>query len=129
MTESKNREPVDMIQQNALHLETVKKEQRTQKLYTEFHINPAKKLHILTDKPNIIPRKEEEDPAVLQAIQTARLEPVKKYSHPLTEAQEIGWISTPLLASDRSDRRLHFPRQNADITKYMEAVWRSKKQG
>ena len=32
------------------------------------------------------------------------------------------------IASDRSDRRLSFPRQNTEITKYMGAAWRLKEQ-
>ncbi len=32
------------------------------------------------------------------------------------------------IASDRSDRRLNFPRQNSEITKYMDAAWRLKEQ-
>lgn len=36
--------------------------------------------------------------AFLQAIHAARLEPTKKYSHPQTEAQEIGWMSSPLVS-------------------------------
>lgn len=130
MAKPKEKDPVDIVHQNAIHVETIMKELRHQKLYTEFNINPFKKLHILTDKAmsNITYRKEEEDPAFLQAIHGACLEPAKKYSHPQTEAQEIGWISSPLLVSDRSDRRLNFPRQNSEITKYMDAAWRLKEQ-
>ncbi|XP_016335956.1 protein FAM183B [Sinocyclocheilus anshuiensis] len=130
MANPKEKDPVDIVHQNAIHVETIMKELRHQKLYTEFNINPFKKLHILTDKPvsNITYRKEEEDPVFVQAIRRAHLEPTKKYSHPQTEAQEIGWISSPLIASDRSDRRLNFPRQNSEITKYMDAAWRLKEQ-
>jgi membrane protein insertase Oxa1/YidC/SpoIIIJ len=35
--------PLDVVHQNAIHVETIQKEQRTQKLYTEFNINPYKK--------------------------------------------------------------------------------------
>ena len=35
--------PLDVVHQNAIHVETIRKEQRTQKLYTEFNINPYKK--------------------------------------------------------------------------------------
>ncbi|XDV36351.1 hypothetical protein PO909_006146 [Leuciscus waleckii] len=125
MPEKKKREPMDMIKQNALYVETVKKENRNQTLFTKFHIN-YKKLNILTDKPNTPPKEgEEEDPAVLLAVQRARMEPEKKYPKPQTSSQEIGWISTPLLASDCGDRRFNFSRQNTDITSYMEAVWKS----
>uniref|UniRef100_A0A672MZX8 Uncharacterized protein n=1 Tax=Sinocyclocheilus grahami TaxID=75366 RepID=A0A672MZX8_SINGR len=37
--------------------------------------------------------------AFVQAIHRARLEPTKKYSHPQTEAQEIGWLSSLLECS------------------------------
>jgi len=29
---------------------------------------------------------------------------------------------------NREDRRLHFPRTNSEITKYMDAAWRLKEQ-
>lgn len=43
MEKPKEKEPVDIVHQNAIHVETIKKELRTQKLYTEFNINPFKK--------------------------------------------------------------------------------------
>lgn len=89
MAKPKEKDPVDIVHQNAIHVETIMKELRHQKLYTEFNINPFKKrecrasrmsefdcckclkeplwgffsVHILTDKPmsNISYRKEEED--------------------------------------------------------------------
>ncbi|KAK1796702.1 hypothetical protein P4O66_009717 [Electrophorus voltai] len=96
---AKEKEPVDIVHQNAIHVETIMKEQRSQKLYTKFSINPFKKLHVLTDKPMARKTHEEteEDPAFLKTIHGAHLEPTKKYTHPMTEAQEIGWIATPLV--------------------------------
>lgn len=32
------------------------------------------------------------------------------------------------IVPDRSDRRLNHPRQNSEITKYMDAAWRLKEQ-
>ena len=32
-----------------------------------------------------------------KVISRANLEPVKKYTHPQTEAQEVGWITRPLV--------------------------------
>ncbi|XP_076870954.1 cilia- and flagella-associated protein 144 [Brachyhypopomus gauderio] len=127
---TKEKDPVDIVQQNAIHVETIMKERRSQKLYTQFSVNPLKKMHLLTDKPMSWKMHEEveEDPGFLKAIHSANLEPTKKYTHPMTEAQEIGWISTPLIVSDRTDRRLNFPRQNSEITKYMDAAWRLKEQ-
>lgn len=126
---AKGKEPVDFVHQNAIHLDTIVKEQRYQKLYTTFTVNPFKKLHVLPDKPMSRKMYEEvEDPAFLELFQRANLEPRKKYSYPVTESQKIGWISTPLIASDRADRRLHFPRKTTEITKYMGAVWRLKEQ-
>ncbi|KAL2089787.1 hypothetical protein ACEWY4_014475 [Coilia grayii] len=127
---SKEKDPIDIVHQNAIHVETILKEQRYQKLYTKFSINPYKKVHILTDKPMSTNTDEqvEEDPAFLRRLRGAHLEPTKKYTHPMTESQEIGWISTPLISSDRSDRRLNFQRQNTEITKYMDAAWRIKEQ-
>ncbi|CAB1323903.1 unnamed protein product [Coregonus sp. 'balchen'] len=49
--QSKEKDPADIVNQNAIHIETIKKENRSQKVYTLFSINPYKRLHILTDKP------------------------------------------------------------------------------
>ncbi|XP_023650150.1 cilia- and flagella-associated protein 144 [Paramormyrops kingsleyae] len=121
---------VDAVHQNAIRVETIRKELRCQKLYTEFRINPYTKFHPLTDKP--MGRKtdndEEGDRAFLEVIHRGQMEPRKKYTQPMTESQEIGWISTPLIISDRSDRRLNFPRQQSEITKFMDAAWRLQEQ-
>ncbi|KAG9277281.1 protein FAM183A [Astyanax mexicanus] len=126
---TKEIEPVDIVHQNAIFVERIRKEQRSQKLHTEFSINP-KKLHILTDKPmsRITHEPTKEDPAFLKLIKAAHSEPTKKYTHPMTESQEIGWISTPLIVSDRSDGRLNFARKKTDITQYMNAAFHLKEQ-
>uniref|UniRef100_A0A671T1U1 Family with sequence similarity 183 member A n=1 Tax=Sinocyclocheilus anshuiensis TaxID=1608454 RepID=A0A671T1U1_9TELE len=58
MANPKEKDPVDIVPQNAIHVETIMKELRHQK----FNMNPFKKLHILTDKPmsSITYRKEED---------------------------------------------------------------------
>ncbi|KFQ22403.1 Protein FAM183B, partial [Mesitornis unicolor] len=56
------------------------------------------------------------DAKFLNLIHHAALEPRKKYSEPQTESQEIGWNTTPLIHTDRSDRRLYFPRRKTDVT-------------
>uniref|UniRef100_A0A3Q3LLH3 Uncharacterized protein n=1 Tax=Mastacembelus armatus TaxID=205130 RepID=A0A3Q3LLH3_9TELE len=33
----------DLVHQNAIHVETIRKEERHQKLHTEFNINPHRK--------------------------------------------------------------------------------------
>ncbi|XP_066548716.1 cilia- and flagella-associated protein 144 isoform X2 [Amia ocellicauda] len=126
----REKEPLDSVHQNAILCETILKERRSQKLHTDFSINPFMKPHVLTEKamPRHPYEDAEEDPTFLKMIHGARLEPTKKYTHPQTESQEIGWISTPLIVQDRSDRRLHFARQNSEITKYMDAAWRLKEQ-
>ena len=37
------KEPVNIVHQNAIFRETIKKEQRNQKLYTDYSVNPFKK--------------------------------------------------------------------------------------
>ncbi|CAG11569.1 unnamed protein product [Tetraodon nigroviridis] len=44
----------------------------------------------------------------IKAFHMAREEPTKKYTVPQTESQEVGWISSPLITPNRTDRRLHF---------------------
>lgn len=43
MSNPKEKEPVDIVHQNAIHVETIMKELRHQKLNKEFNINPFKK--------------------------------------------------------------------------------------
>ncbi|XP_034386272.1 protein FAM183A [Cyclopterus lumpus] len=121
------KEKLDVVHQNAIHVETIRKEQRQQKLHTKFSINPHRKLHILTDKP--MSRKPTEVIAensdFTKAFHKAHLEPKKKHAMPQTESQEIGWVSTPLIPSNRNDRRLNFYRISTDVTKYKEAALRA----
>ncbi|KAM3619299.1 uncharacterized protein V6R79_005841 [Siganus canaliculatus] len=115
----------DLVPQ--VHVEMVGKERRLQKLHTEFSINPCRKLHILPDKPMSRKPAEvvQENSDFVEAFHKARQEPTKKYSEPQTESQEIGWISTPLVPSDRHDRRLSFHRRSTDVTIHQETALRS----
>ncbi|XP_069126557.1 cilia- and flagella-associated protein 144-like [Argopecten irradians] len=124
------KEPPNFVHHNAILCETIMKEQRHQVLYTNFSVNPYKKIHALSGKPNSKHDTEEgeEDSHFKKVIERANQEPVKKYAFPQTEAQEIGWITQPLIDTDRSDKRINFFRQNTAITKYMDAAWRVKEQ-
>ncbi|XP_030046118.1 cilia- and flagella-associated protein 144 [Microcaecilia unicolor] len=120
----------DEVHQIAIYRETVWKELRSQKLLTEYKINPFRRVHAVTGKPmswhdNI---EEEADANFLSVIHHAALEPTKKYTEPQTTTQEIGWITTPLINLDRTDCRLNFHRHKTEITEYMEAAWRQKEQ-
>uniref|UniRef100_A0A8C6WLY6 Family with sequence similarity 183 member A n=1 Tax=Neogobius melanostomus TaxID=47308 RepID=A0A8C6WLY6_9GOBI len=110
------KESKDSVKQSAIHIETIKKERRQQKLFTEFSLNPLMKLHVLPDKPmsRKPPEVVTEDANFIQAFHRAQEEPTKKYSMPQTESQEIGWISTPLVRNtihikmtNRSDNEAH----------------------
>uniref|UniRef100_A0A3P8WPF1 Family with sequence similarity 183 member A n=1 Tax=Cynoglossus semilaevis TaxID=244447 RepID=A0A3P8WPF1_CYNSE len=61
----------------------------------------------------------------IEAFHKARQEPTMKYTMPMTESQEIGWVSAPLVSSNRSDRRLNFCRTSTDITRHKESALRS----
>ncbi|KAG7242333.1 hypothetical protein INR49_024009 [Caranx melampygus] len=97
----------DVSHQNAIHVETIRKELRHQRLHTEFSINPYRKSDFI------------------EAFHKARQEPTKKYAMPVTESQEIGWLSTPLNPSHRKDERLNFYRRKTDVTKFHEFAQRS----
>ncbi|XP_068175535.1 cilia- and flagella-associated protein 144 isoform X1 [Antennarius striatus] len=115
---------LDLVHQNAIHVEMIRKEQRYQKLHTEFSINPHRKLHILADKPMSKQATEviTENSNFIDAFHEGRQEPTKKYKTPQTESQEVGWISTPLIPSNRSDSRLNFNRISSDVTKHQESA-------
>ncbi|KAM8930480.1 cilia- and flagella-associated protein 144 [Pelodytes ibericus] len=120
----------DEVSLNAIHRETIRKENRCQRLVTEFGINPYRKVHAVAGKPMSRHDNQTEtaDDNFLKIIHHSALEPTKKYTEPQTTSQEIGWISKPLIDINHSDRRLHHYRQNSEITTYMETAWRLKEQ-
>ncbi|XP_070765099.1 cilia- and flagella-associated protein 144 [Enoplosus armatus] len=125
------KEKPDLVHQNAIHVETIRKEQRHQNLHTEFSINPHRKLHVLPDKPmsrkptEVVAENSDFIEDFIEAFHKARQEPTKKHTTPQTESQEIGWVSTPLIPSNRSDKRLHFHRFSTDVTIHKESALRS----
>ncbi|XP_050817229.1 protein FAM183A isoform X2 [Gopherus flavomarginatus] len=48
---SREKEPLDLVHQNQIFCETVRKELRCQKLHTEYGVNPLKRVHTITRKP------------------------------------------------------------------------------
>ncbi|XP_075037820.1 cilia- and flagella-associated protein 144 [Mixophyes fleayi] len=122
--------PRDEVTLHAIHRETIRKEDRCQRLVTEFSINPFHKIHAVTGKPMAWHDNQNEatDDNFLKVIHHNALEPTKKYTEPQTTSQEIGWISQPLISIDKTDRRLHHHRLNTEITTYMESAWRLKEQ-
>ncbi|XP_059197049.1 protein FAM183A [Centropristis striata] len=120
-------EKFDVVHQNAIHVETIRKEQRYQKLHTEFSINPHRKPHVLPDKP--MSRKPSEviveNSDFMEAFHKARREPTKKYAMPQTESQELGWVSAPLIPTNPYDRRFNFHRFSTDVTIHKELALRA----
>ncbi|EDV23323.1 Protein FAM183A [Trichoplax sp. H2] len=119
-------EPLNFVHQNDILCETIKKEQRQQRIYTTFNVNPYNKLYTLTSKVN-----ENEDfndsntdSNFLEKVKHSHDTPSHKYMEPQTEAQEIGWYTEPLIHS--KDKRIHHPRQNTEITRYMDIAWRKQ---
>jgi len=121
----KDKEPVNIVAQQAILVETILKEERYQKLFTNYSINPFKKMHTLTGKPNSFhdTAEGEEDSNFRSVIARANEVPTKKYLTPQTESQEYGWMTQPLIEFDRHDDRLHRPTRHCEITKYMDVVW------
>ncbi|XP_066453988.1 cilia- and flagella-associated protein 144 [Eleutherodactylus coqui] len=118
----------DEVSLNAIHRETIRKERRSQRLVTEYRINPQHRVHAVTGKPMAWHDNQEEaaDESFLNIIHHAALEPTKKYSEPQTTSQEIGWMTRPLISMDWTDRRLQHHRQKTEITAYMETAQRLK---
>ncbi|XP_049734961.1 protein FAM183A isoform X2 [Elephas maximus indicus] len=122
---------LDEVHHNQILRELYLKELRTQKLYTEYHVNPLRKARFLN------------------LIHHAAQGPRKKYPETQTESQEIGWDSEPLVFlffpdpllyqvllqrlippdnmsevnPERDDRRLNHFRVYNDITLYKAKLW------
>lgn len=121
--------PLNFVHQNAILCETIKKEQKHQKLHKDYRVNPFKKMHVLAEKPNASGEDgTQEDGQFKETFKKARKVPTEKYDYPQTESQAYGWFTTPLIDSDRSDIRLHHPHAMSEVTKYMDAAWRLKEQ-
>ncbi|XP_008825234.1 protein FAM183A isoform X4 [Nannospalax galili] len=106
MAHSMQEKPIhDEVHQNQILRELILKELRAQKLHTEYHVNPLRKVRFLN------------------LIHHAAQGPRKKYPETQTENQEIGWNSEPLVNPDRQDRRLNHFRVYHDITLYKAKMW------
>ncbi|XP_004678937.1 PREDICTED: protein FAM183A [Condylura cristata] len=124
-TRHREKEALDEVHHNQILRELYLKELRAQKLYTQYHVNPLRKVHTITRKPmswhdNL---EEAEDVRFLSLIHHATQGPRKKYEETQTESQEIGWDSEPLIDPDRSDRRVNHFRVYNDITLYKAKIW------
>ncbi|XP_014651979.1 PREDICTED: protein FAM183A isoform X2 [Ceratotherium simum simum] len=95
----------DEVHQNQILRELYLKQLRTQKLYTQYHVNPLRKARFLN------------------LIHHAAQGPRKKYAETQTESQEIGWDSEPLVNPERDDGRLNHFRVYNDITLYKAKMW------
>ncbi|XP_012871107.1 PREDICTED: protein FAM183A [Dipodomys ordii] len=116
---------IDEVHQTQILLEQYRKELRTQKLCTNYHVNPLRKVHTITGKPmswhdNL---EEPEDTRFLNLIHYSNQGPKKKYTESQTEAQEIGWNSEPLVSPEHHDRRVNHFRVYNDITLYKAKMW------
>ncbi|XP_055111389.1 cilia- and flagella-associated protein 144 [Symphalangus syndactylus] len=115
----------DEVHQNQILQELYLKELRTQKLYTQYHVNPLRKIHTVTRKPMSWHDNLEEpaDARFLNLIHHAAQGPRKKYPETQTENQEVGWDLEPLINPERHDRRLNHFRVCSDITLYKAKTW------
>ena len=113
------KEPVNIVHRNAIFCETIRKEQRNQRLYTSYGVNPHTKserpshahahsappqlfsipVHVIAGKPNSSYDSADgaEDSEFLETYRKAQGSPQSKYTFPQTEAQEIGWDTKPLV--------------------------------
>ncbi|XP_070950812.1 cilia- and flagella-associated protein 144 isoform X3 [Macaca nemestrina] len=95
----------DEVHQNQILRELYHKELRTQKLYTQYHVNPLRKIHTITRKPMSWHDNLEEpaDARFLNLIHHTAQGPKKKYPETQTENQEVGWDLEPLVSSTEKD--------------------------
>jgi len=120
------KEPLNVVHQNAIFVETVKKENKNTNLFTEFTVNPYTKFHTLANKPNSKEMLGAEDETFHRVRQRFDQVPQEKFPFPQTEAQEVGWDNKPLVDGLRSDPRINHQRVICPMTKFMETAWRIK---
>eukprot|EP00056_Hartaetosiga_gracilis_P003429 m.63625 g.63625 ORF g.63625 m.63625 type:complete len:147 (-) comp11450_c0_seq1:1644-2084(-) len=124
-----SRPPPNIVHQNAIHAETVKKEMRNQQIRTTFTFNPQKKQEVFADKPNNITpsvfKKNSTDKEV--ELLKATRKPKEKYPLPLTSSQEYGWDIEDEDLKQRSDV-MHKPKESCEITRFMSEYWKHQSQ-
>ncbi|XP_073758894.1 cilia- and flagella-associated protein 144 isoform X2 [Callorhinus ursinus] len=107
----------DEVHQNQILRELYLKELRTQKLYTQYHANPLRKVHTITRKPMSWHDNLEEpaDARFLNLIHRAAHGPREKYAETQTESQEIGWDSEPLVVQGDTLEATHSSPGPSDV--------------
>eukprot|EP01083_Nonionella_stella_P037280 101620_1 len=124
-----NEKSSNIVAQNAIWTEHVKKEAKRQTLNTDFNVNPST-MHSISAKPTAVDpwslwkaddeesdKKPEDDvdEQLHARLRQAELKPREKASFPQTSAQEYGWDIEKLNGSrDKWNR----PLTQCDITKY-----------
>eukprot|EP00741_Cyanophora_paradoxa_P004526 tig00000808_g4395.t1 len=101
---------VDVVSQNFIWREHIKKEMKLTKLNPHFRVNPHS-MHTVTDKPAIVQRENpvphtptEIDAIMMRTIERSMKVPKEKYSVPQTTAQTVGWDHVPLVPPSCPER-------------------------
>eukprot|EP00048_Salpingoeca_helianthica_P014588 m.222448 g.222448 ORF g.222448 m.222448 type:complete len:205 (-) comp16031_c0_seq1:416-1030(-) len=114
------RPPPNAVHQNAILVETVRKEERHQKLFESY--SPQKNVMCVTGKVNVAGDVGGPD---LEATTPKKAEKPRP-PIPQTSAQEYGWYNSQ--ASGDTASEFHKGRHQTEITNYMDAFWRQKEQ-
>eukprot|EP00041_Stephanoeca_diplocostata_P010137 m.160753 g.160753 ORF g.160753 m.160753 type:complete len:142 (-) comp18038_c0_seq6:445-870(-) len=112
---------VNMVHANARLVETIKKEERTQRIHTQFACNP-KTVVTVTGKPNVPDRVDGDISEALELLNSTTKSPKEKYGAPLTASQEYGWDTE---YAQRSDL-FNYGRKSSEITGHMDAFFKQQ---
>eukprot|EP00038_Savillea_parva_P001476 m.104245 g.104245 ORF g.104245 m.104245 type:complete len:138 (-) comp10516_c0_seq1:1445-1858(-) len=104
-------------------VETIKKEERFQQVYTTFSVNPNTYKPI-TGKPNAPQPDVANCDAELAQLQKTTAVPKERYKFPMTSAQEYGWDADKALPKGM----FHAGSKKSEITAYMEEYFKHKQQ-
>ncbi|OQV16542.1 hypothetical protein BV898_09379 [Hypsibius exemplaris] len=67
--------------------------------------------------------------AIMDQLRLQQKPPYERFELPMTTAQEYGFYNTtPMIAADRTDSRMNFPRNNSEITEIPDLYTRDKNQ-
>eukprot|EP00035_Acanthoeca_spectabilis_P021724 m.439863 g.439863 ORF g.439863 m.439863 type:complete len:136 (-) comp18429_c0_seq1:109-516(-) len=120
--------PAEVVERNYTHdnerlVETIRKEERQQKLYTTFAVNPNT-FKPITGKPNVAQPSSADCDVALDKIKRANAVPKAHLAFPMTSAQEYGWDADKALPKGM----FHAGRGMSEITSYMEEYFKHKSQ-
>eukprot|EP00742_Colponemidia_sp_Colp-10_P002932 GILJ01003129.1.p1 GENE.GILJ01003129.1~~GILJ01003129.1.p1 ORF type:complete len:162 (-),score=24.30 GILJ01003129.1:164-649(-) len=127
-SESKAAKEINIVHQQKIYAETVRKELAHQSVNHNFQLNPRSVI-LISDKPNqMVPGEgldwvpTTENEIEFQAtFDRVHMRPKEKFTMPLTANQEYGWDVDGDKEAHSKNRRWYYGQPSSDVTQYADS--------